>query len=340
MLTRRRFLAIAATTTLSPGLAATGGGRAQAAAPVVWRGVAMGALASVTLSHPDRALARRLIERCVAEVDRLESIFSLYRPHSAITRLNQEGVLAAPPQELVEVLSFGLGLAEASQGAFDPTVQPLFHLYLEHFGASPAPSAPPPPDRIAEALAHVGYRMIELDETRIRFGRPGMAITLNGVAQGYVTDRIAALLRAEGFDNVLLDLGELRGAGRHPEGRPWRAAIADPARAGKSVVTVDLADGPRGLPALATSAGHGTVFDRDGRWHHLLDPRTGESARQHASVTVAAREALIADGLSTALAVMPVSAAMALLRSYDPVRAYFAGADGWLMRREFATTAS
>lgn len=333
MLTRRRFLAIAAAAAALPGLPGAGGttGRAQAAAaPVVWRGVAMGALASITLARPDPAAARRCIARCLAEVDRLESIFSLYRPDSALSRLNQQGFLDSPPQELLEVLSFSLGLAEATDGAFDPTIQPLFRVYLDHFGATPTPTAPPAPDRIAEALALVDYRLVELDQTRIRLSRDGMAVSLNGVAQGYVTDRIAALLRAEGFNDVLLDLGELRGAGRHPDGRPWRAAVADPSGGAGSLLKVDLADEPNTLPALATSAGHSTVFDREGRWHHLLDPRTGSSVHQHASVSVAAREAMVADGLSTALALLPVTEAGRLLETYAPGRAWLFGVDGVL----------
>ena len=335
MLTRRRFLAIAASAAALPGLPGAGGttGRAQAAAaPVVWRGVAMGALASITLARPDPAAARRCIARCLAEVDRLESIFSLYRPDSALSRLNQQGFLDSPPQELLEVLSFSLGLAEATDGAFDPTIQPLFRVYLDHFGATPTPTAPPAPDRIAEALALVDYRLVELDQTRIRLSRDGMAVSLNGVAQGYVTDRIAALLRAEGFNDVLLDLGELRGAGRHPDGRPWRAAVADPAGEGDSIVTVELAEERPALPALATSAGHSTVFDPTGRWHHLLNPRTGSSARQYASVTVAANEAMVADGLSTALSIVPATEAKRLLDSYRPTRAWLLKSDGTLMQ--------
>ncbi len=329
MLTRRRFLAISAAAAVLPGL--PGADRGQAAAtPVVWRGVAMGALASITLAHPDRDAAGRALARCLAEVERLEAIFSLYRPDSAISWLNRQGFLAEPSQELLEVLSFSLALAEATHGAFDPTVQPLFQVYLEHFGATPAPDAPPAPERIAEALALVDHRLVEWDGTGIRFLRRGMGLTLNGVAQGYVTDRVAALLRSQGFDDVLLDLGELRAAGRHPEDRPWRAAVADPRREGDILLTLDLADGPQALPALATSAGHSTVFDRDGRWHHLLDPRTGTSVRHHASVTVAAREAMVADGLSTALSLVPPAEAHPLLAPFAPARAWLLGADGTL----------
>ena len=147
MLKRRRFLSIAAAgaaTAWLPGqvLAASPPPR-----PTVWKGVAMGAAASMTLVHPDRAHARAMIARCVAEVDRLESIFSLYRPGSALSRLNAAGVLEQPPIELVELLSFALSLAHASGGAFDPSVQPLLRLYFDHF-ARPGASPQGPPSAI------------------------------------------------------------------------------------------------------------------------------------------------------------------------------------------------
>src|SRR5690606_28348214 len=142
-----------------------------------------------------------------------------------------------------------------------PTIQPLFRVYLDHFGATRTPTAPPAPDRIAEALALVDYRLVELDQTRIRLSRDGMAVSLSGVAQGSVTDRVAPLLGAEGFNDLRLDLGQLRGAGRQPAGRPWRAAVAGPAAEGDSIGAVALAGGRAAVPALATAAGHSTVFE-------------------------------------------------------------------------------
>jgi FAD:protein FMN transferase len=325
MLSRRRFITIAASAAAVPIVP-----HAMAGAPalVEWRGVAMGAMASMRLAHPDREAGRRLIERCVAEIARLEAIFSLYRPDSALVRLNAAGVLEHPPLELVEVMAFAANLARQSDGAFDATVQPLFELYARHFGSPDADPAGPAPGHIAEVLRLVDYRAVDVASDRIVLRRPGMGLTLNGIAQGYVTDRVAALLRAAGLHNVLLDLGEVRAGGRHPQGRAWRAAIADPSEPGRNLFTVELYDRPEGLPALATSGGYGMQFDPDGRHHHLFDPATGRSVSHHASVSVAAPSALIADGLSTALAAAPPSRCAAILDAFAPARGYLVATDG------------
>ena len=128
---RRRFLSILAS---CAGLAVPGAARAVIRPEVTtWRGTALGALASMTLVHPDRAAARAQLGSCLLEIERLEAILSLYRQDSAIVRLNAAGELHAPPHELVELLAFGLSLSHASRGAFDPTVQPLYRLYADHF---------------------------------------------------------------------------------------------------------------------------------------------------------------------------------------------------------------
>lgn len=333
MNTRRRFLAIAASAGAMaglPGLAMAAGTRATTAS--TWKGVALGAPASMTLVHPDRALARATIADCVAEIDRLESIFSLYRAQSALVRLNEAGLLARPPQELVELLSFGLSLARRSDGAFDPTVQPLYRLLAEHFSQPGAAPAGPDARRVGRALESIGHEHVELDAGLIRLRRPGMAITLNGIAQGFITDRVGNLLRRAGFEDVLVDIGEALALGRSPDGDPWRAAIADPLRRDRSLFELDVGDVPGALPALATSAGSGTPFGPATRLHHLLDPRTGASADHHASVTVAAPRATLADGLSTTLSVLAPARAREILSAWPEVRAWFVEADGRIER--------
>jgi thiamine biosynthesis lipoprotein len=326
MLSRRRFVAIAASAAALPVVSPHG--VIAAPAPVEWRGVAMGAMASMTLVHPDRGAAKRLIDRCLAEITRLEAIFSLYRPDSALVRLNAEGALDHPPLELVEVLAFAASLARHSDGAFDVTVQPLFELYARHFAEPGADPAGPPPARLAEALRLVDHRKVDVASDRIALRRAGMKLTLNGIAQGYVTDRVAALLRAEGLENLLLDLGEVRGQGRHPQGRPWRAAIADPSDPRETLLAVEIQDRPGGLPALATSGGYGMHFDPDRRHHHLFDPATGHSATHHASVSVAAPNAMLADGLSTALAATPYERCAMIMESYAPACVYLVSQSG------------
>ena len=120
-----------------------------------------------------------------------------------------------------------------------------------------------------------------------------MAVTLNGVAQGYITDRVADLLRGRGFENVLVELGEVRALGRCADLEPWRAGIADPEDPSAVLLELPLLDS-----ALATSGSYGTWLDPAHRHHHIFDPATGRSAHRQAMVSVTAPRAMVADALS------------------------------------------
>jgi thiamine biosynthesis lipoprotein len=316
-LTRRRFIAISAAvaaTAVWPGRASAGSGLLE------WRGVALGANATIRLVHPEPAVGRQLLRRCVDEIERLERIFSLYRPDSLLCRLNESGVVELPPFELVELLSYAADVSAATEGAFDVTVQPLWQRYAEHFAAVGANPAGPPLD---DVLALVDWRGISLAAGRIVFSRPGMAVTLNGIAQGFITDRVADLLRREGMDSVLIDLGESRALGAHPEGRPWRVGLVDPADPARLSTHLDLEDA-----AVATSGGYGTAFEPTGRHNHLIDPRSGRSAPAQRSVSVVAPRATVADAASTALALLPLGEVRRILRRLGATAAHVQGPEG------------
>lgn len=299
VITRRRFVTIAAS---ACGALALGGlARASAGdtAPVRWRGSALGAQVSIEIHHPDRASAAALVEASIREVRRLEQLFSLYRPDSAICELNRAGVLIAPDPSMVELLRAALQFAALTGGAFDPTVQPLWQCYQHHFASAGADPAGPPPAQLAEALAKVGYAGLLVSDDRIALTRRGAAITLNGIAQGYATDRVVGLLRRGGLSATLVDIGEIRAIGARPDGAPWRIGLADPEIAGRMLGTIDLID-----RAVATSSGSGFRFDRDGRFNHLFDPANGRSPARYRSVSVVAPSATEADALSTAASIM------------------------------------
>ena len=294
--TRRRFIAIAAAAAGLP-LAAVGA-RAAAAPLHRWSGIALGAAAEIVLYDSDASRAQRLIDRCVAEIDRLEDVFSLYLPDSAISRLNRDGRLAAPPLELVALLAEARSYSVRTEGAFDVTVQPLWRLYAAHFVQPGADAHGPAEADLTRAQALVDYRAVEIEPAEIRFACPEMAITLNGIAQGYITDRVATLLQDAGMTDVLLDVGELRALGHHPDGRPWRVGLRRAAEPETLARTVALTD-----RAVATSAGIASPFDASGRHHHLFDPATGRPAPTRGQVSVIAPRATMADALSTAFAV-------------------------------------
>lgn len=315
--TRRRFIAIAAAVAATAAWPRIGAANATL---YEWRGVALGAAATIRLVHPDAEAARRLLDRCATEIVRLERIFSLYRADSALCRLNAAGALDAPPFELVELLGRAAAASAATDGAFDVTVQPLWQLYAGHFATADADSAGP---AIDDVLPLVDWRGISVGIDRIALARPGMAVTLNGIAQGYITDRVADLLRAEGMDHVLVDLGETRAIGAHPDGRPWQIGLADPVDPARIAERVDLAD-----LALATSGGYGTRFEASGRFNHLIDPRTGRSAPALRSVSVLAPTATTADSASTALSLLPPADIGPALRRLGATAAYVCDAGG------------
>ncbi len=307
--TRRRFIAVSAAA-LGLGLAARGG---HAKTPVRrWRGIALGADAELTLHHPDPARADEIIGACMAEVRRLENVFSLFQPNSALARLNRGGRLPAPPQELVYLLSRAQDFAEATGGAFDVTVQPLWRLYAEHFARPGADPAGPSVEAVGNARARVGFRNLRIDAQEIAFARPGMAVTLNGIAQGYVTDRVAGLLRGFGMTDVLVNMGETRALGGHPDGRPWRIGLENPGLPGTLSREIALRDA-----AIATSGGYGFVFAPGGRLHHILDPRTGVSPARWRRISVIAAEATTADALSTATMMLAGDQVAELCRLYN-----------------------
>lgn len=326
--TRRRFIGITA-------MMAAGGfmpsARGAVLQPVIWRGRAMGADATITLYHSQREIADALLARCRHTISHLENQLSLHQPGSALCRLNRDGMLDNAPDALLDILRLAADINQSTDGSFDVTVQPLWQLYSSHFAQAGADPEGPSQADITAARSHVDARAIIIQGNRINFAKPGMAITLNGIAQGYITDQVAQLLHAAGMDNVLLDLGEFRALGPSPSGRAWRVGIRDPRAPWQLMDRVALHQG-----AIATSGGYGTQFDPSGRFHHLFDPAIGRSAQYYHSVSIYGPDAARADALSTGLSAQPLDKAMAVLRELGPDwGGVFAGQNGSVFRHNW-----
>ncbi len=299
-ISRRRFLCLAASVVGAPTLA-------RASTPLAsWRGVALGAGASMQLAGVTQQEADPVFAEIVTEISRLEDIFSLYRPHTDVSRLNKTARLDAPAPELLEVLSIARTVSHSTSGAFNPCIQPVWQLHA-------ATAGQPSPELLHEALARSDWRQMHISASRIYFETDGMALTLNGIAQGYITDRISALLRARGFENVLVNMGEIFASGNHPDGTPWSVGIAAPD--GRIAASVKLRN-----RAIATSAPSGTSFDADGLAGHILDPRTGLSGATQKLVSVSAESACLADALSTAFCLMTTDEIHQTVSRYPGVR--------------------
>lgn len=298
---RRRFLTVSAAALGCSGLPAA------ASAPVArWRGRAMGAQTGMVLVGLDDMQARRAFHAVEQELARLERIFSLYVTDSQLLQLNTTGILKAPAPELLEVLSLSDALNVVTGGAFDPSLQPLWLLRARVAAQGRTATRA----ELAAARALVGWGRVRFDTDAIQL-EPGMGLTLNGIAQGYVTDRIAALLRGRGLHDVLVDMGEIAALGRRADGADWTAGIARPD--GQVVNRVALRD-----RALATSAPEGTLL-RAGQGH-IFDPRAPSGAPKHGLVAVSADRAAVADGLSTALCLLSKKEADRTLLAFSGAR--------------------
>ena len=303
-------------------------GRIPQTAPAshIWEGTALGAPARLILVGEGEQAAEATVRACLDEVERLERQFSLYRPDSALSRLNANGILDQPSLDFFRLLRLSVVFGDQTGGAFDVTVQPLWQVYADHFATHPHSGGGPPPAAIAEAASRVGYRRLNVGSERIALA-PGMAVTLNGIAQGYITDRVADLLRARGYTNVLVEMGEIRVLGPAPGEPPWSIALAAPRGAVADPLSLPLRDG-----AVASSAGAATALDPAARFHHLFEPDTGRSASMFAAVTVVAARATVADALSTALYVAPPARIPAILKAFPQARAILTLPSGQRLR--------
>ena len=318
---RRRFLTISAA---AAGVALVPLGASQRtrdAQLVEWTGLSLGGLVAIRLHHPDRRAGEALLRRVVTEARRLETIFSLYERDTALCELNRRGVLVAPPTELVELLGLCDRFWRLTGGVFDPTVQPLWLCYAEHFSTKSASADGPTREKLEEALRLVGWQNVRFGRDRVAFERRGIALTLNGVAQGYITDRVVELLREAGIDNCLVDMGEIRTLGVLPYGRPWHVALRGPADEASPHGSIDLVN-----KAVATSGADGFKFDEAGRCNHLFNPTTGLCADPERSITVVAASAAAADALSTAFSLMDQRALRGVLAGTDETQVYVTSA--------------
>lgn len=244
-----------------------------------------------------------------AEIDALlEEIndqMSTWRVESEISRFNRHPAddwFEVSP-ELLQVVEQALEVAADSGGAFDPTVSPLVGLW--NFGADARGGEFPDDDAVNEAQQHVGYRLIEAraEPPALRKLDPEVRLDLSAIAKGHGVDRVAGLLNEAGFTSWMVEIGgEVRTAGRKPDGSSWRIGIEQPV-AGRRMVhgAIALDDA-----ALATSGDYRIFFEQDGqRYSHTIDPATGRPvAHSLASVSVLADDCMTADAWATTLMVL------------------------------------
>ena len=282
---------------------------------------ALGTDISLTVFHREYEQAEAAIQSAFQELERVEDLMSIYRAESQLSQLNRDGFLKHPHPYLLEILEVAEKVSRDTQGAFDISIQPLYELFA-HWG-----EAGPDQEAIQRSLKPVDWKAISVCPERIHLKNKGAALTLNGIAQGFASDKIVQRLRSEGVEHALIDSGEIGTLGRHAEDRAWSVGIKHPRREGKLLGLTKLDD-----RCLATSGDYETKFGKGYELHHLLDPRTGNPANELSSVSIAAPSATMADALSTAVFVSGIQQGKQLIQKLPNTDALFVSKSGHLTK--------
>ncbi len=254
------------------------------------------------------AMVQRALDAVVAEM-------SPWAPLSDLSRYNRApaGSWTTLPPATATVLRRAIEVAEASDGAFDPSLGALVDLW--GFGPRPFSGGPPLAADITPLREAGGWKRLALDGDAL-FQPGGLRLDLNGIAKGFGVDQAAAALDRAQVKSYLVEVGgELRGIGAKPDGQPWWVELERPPTANDAERTmVALHD-----LSVATSGDYRRFFDHDGRrYAHTLDPATGApSTSAIVSVTVLAKDCMSADAWATALTVMGPDAALAFAAQHD-----------------------
>lgn len=289
------------------------------------RRLAMGSELHLTAWTADEPRTRAAFAAVFAEFERLEALLSVWRPGSDVLRLNAAAVGVPVPvdADTRAVLQAAERASTWTDGAFDVTFGALTDVWkFDHDQDGRVPSAA----EIAVRLPRIDHRAVVVDDGRgtATITRAGTRVHLGGIGKGFAVDKAVAILRGAGLANFMVQAGgDLYAAGVAGD-TPWRLGIQDPRGAGgTSFATVELSDA-----TFSTSGDYERYFERDGvRYHHILDPRTGQPARGTRSVTIVAREATWADGLSKGVFILGPERGLALVERLPDVEAVIVTAD-------------
>jgi thiamine biosynthesis lipoprotein len=241
--------------------------------------------------HGEEEVAARAAGEAIAEVLRIEAKYSRYRPDSVVSRINAAaGSAIEIDAETRGLLAYADACFLQSAGLFDATSGVLRRAW--RFDQRRVPDDA----EIAPLLRLVGWGRVDLGEASVRLPEGGMELDFGGFGKEYAVDRAAAVLREAGVESALVNLaGDLTILGPQPDGSAWRVGIRHPRRDGELIATLPVSSG-----ALATSGDYERFIEVNGVRHcHVLDPRTGRSARGFQSVTVHAPSCLVAGSAST-----------------------------------------
>jgi FAD:protein FMN transferase len=284
----------------------------------------MGTEISVQLWHDEPAAGNKAVEAVFDEMERINQLMSTYIDDSQISLINREAAdhAVAAGEELYDLIVRSLDISILTRGAFDITYDSVGQHY--DFRQKQRPDS----KTLEQELTHINYRLIETyPSTRsIHFLQQGVRINLGGIAKGYAVERGVGILRDLGIKHAIVTAGgdsRLLGDRR---GQPWMVGVRDPRNEGKVAIRMPLEN-----EAISTSGDYERYFEQDGkRYHHIIQPSTGEPANGIHSATIVGPDAVMTDALSTSVFVMGVDQGLRLISTLPDYEGIVIDAEGKL----------
>jgi thiamine biosynthesis lipoprotein len=270
--------------------------------------VLMGTPCTIVAEGLDSLWTAGSIDSAFGIIGELDVMMSLWREGGELSALDsaQAEVRTPVSPRLYAVIDSALAIAAETEGAFDPTIEPLTRAWdLRGEGRVPDPL------ELSDARRSVGFQMVQIEPTlhTVRFRRDHMGLDLDGIGKGYACDLAIAFLRTRRLSRVLIDFGS--DAECFSDGEAWTIDIGDPDDRNQPAVRLVSRTG-----AVSTSGQSARFFTKSGGHEdRVIDPSTGHPVDRIASVTVVAPSGTRSDALATALLVMGREKASEFLQS-------------------------
>ena len=270
----------------------------------------LGSPFEITVVAKDTLEANQYEELAVAEVKRIENLISDWIPTTPISEINKNAGIkpVKVPQELIDLIERSIKISKLTDGAFDISYASMDKIWKFDGSMKEMPS----PEAIKKSVAKVGYQNIIIDKEQqtVFLKLDGMKLGMGGIGQGYIADKIKALLLSKGCVAGLVNVsGDISTWGKQPDGKPWKVGIKNPMNKNKIFATFPLED-----TAVETSGSYEKYVTFNGkRYSHIIDTRTGYPATGLISVSVFAKTTELADALATGVFVLGKEVGMDLV---------------------------
>jgi thiamine biosynthesis lipoprotein len=284
----------------------------------------MGTLVKITAVARSESVAQAAATAGFTEIHRIEELLSTWIPTSELSRVNASAgvVPVSVSPETMTVVQGAIQVAEMTDGGFNIAIGPAVDAWNVIEGRYI-----PTKSELEALLPLVNLTSVQVDvrAQTIFLEKVGTRIDVGGIGKGYAADQaVMAMKKAGALAGVVALSGDIKTFGQLPGGRKFPVGIQHPRKEGEVLVFIDLED-----EAISTAGDYERFFERDGvRYHHILDPKTLQPARNCQSATVIAREGIWADGLDTGIFVMGVESGMSLVESLPGIEAIIVDHEG------------